>query len=124
MPITRNTTKAAKAAKKKLATKGKRYSPAEKEKAPDFVEKVNAEKGRGGVTTASKKFGVTALTVSNWLKKAGGEVKATPKAAGRPTMQKSTDVLDQLVALRDEIRGLEGQLAAKKVPSDRVKAKL
>jgi transposase-like protein len=53
-------------------SKGKRYTEKEKAQVLAFVDKTNATKGRGGITAASKKFGVTPLTISNWLKKVGG----------------------------------------------------
>ena len=135
---TRKATKTAKPTKaaipataaKASGTKGKRYTPAEKAKVVSFVNSVNAEKGRGGVTAAVKKFGVTALTISTWLKKAGGAVKVTKTAAapikniGGRGPGKSADVLDQLVTLRDEIRALESTLAAKRVQFDKLKGKL
>ena len=52
-------------------SKGKRYTNKEKAQVLSFVEKTNAEKGRGGITAASKKFGITPLTISNWMKKTG-----------------------------------------------------
>ena len=52
-------------------SKGKRYTDKEKAQVLSFVEKTNAEKGRGGITAASKKFGITPLTISNWMKKTG-----------------------------------------------------
>lgn len=52
-------------------SKGKRYTDKEKAQVLAHVEKVNAEKGRGGITAASKKFGITPLTISNWVKKTG-----------------------------------------------------
>ncbi len=52
-------------------SKGKRYTDKEKAQVLAFVEKTNAEKGRGGITAASKKFGITPLTISNWMKRTG-----------------------------------------------------
>jgi transposase-like protein len=52
-------------------SKGKRYTDKEKAQVVAFVEKTNAEHGRGGITVASKKFGITPLSISNWMKKAG-----------------------------------------------------
>ncbi|MDE0596230.1 MAG: hypothetical protein OSB65_13390 [Roseibacillus sp.] len=49
-------------------SKGKRYSEAEKAKILNHVEQVNSKRGRGGITSAAKKYGVTALTISNWLR--------------------------------------------------------
>jgi transposase-like protein len=86
------TPKAKKAAKKavKKATKGGkgkkgvRYSPEFKNSVVDFVESYNAKNGRGGQNQASKKFKLSVLTVSAWLKAAGskkpGRKKITAKA--------------------------------------------
>lgn len=52
-------------------SKGKRYTDKEKAQVLAFVEKTNSDKGRGGITAASKKFGITPLTISNWMKKTG-----------------------------------------------------
>ena len=52
-------------------SKGKRYTDKEKAQVLAFVEKTNAEKGRGGITAASTKFGITPLTISNWMRKSG-----------------------------------------------------
>lgn len=49
-------------------SKGKRYSEAEKAKILNHVAQVNRKRGRGGITSAAKKYGVTALTISNWLR--------------------------------------------------------
>jgi hypothetical protein len=52
-------------------SKGTRYADKEKARVLAFVEKTNAENGRGGITAASKKFGITPLTISNWMKRSG-----------------------------------------------------
>lgn len=52
----------------KPQSKGKRYNEAEREEILGHVEEVNRSKGRGGIAAASKRFGVTALTISNWLR--------------------------------------------------------
>ena len=52
-------------------SKGKRYTDKEKAEVLSFVETTNAERGRGGITAAAKKFKITPLTISNWLKKTG-----------------------------------------------------
>jgi hypothetical protein len=48
-------------------TKGKRYTEAERRKILNHVEHVNKTRGRGGIASASREFGVTALTIGNWL---------------------------------------------------------
>ncbi|MCW1921084.1 transposase [Luteolibacter arcticus] len=55
-------------AKKVAASKGKRYSEAEKAEILAFID----AQGRGGQSKASKKFGVSPLTLSSWRKKSGG----------------------------------------------------
>ena len=121
--------KAAKAAKKKSGTKGKRYSPAEKQKVLALVEQVNAKKGRGGVTAAVKKFGVTALTISNWIKKEGGGAMKVAKAAAprkradkRPG--KSAGTWERMVALKADIDVMERKLEAKKAEFSQLAKKL
>ena len=56
---------------RKQKAKGKRYSEKERAQVLAFVDKTNAVKGRGGITAAAKKFGVTPLTISSWMKKVG-----------------------------------------------------
>ena len=63
------------------SAKGKRYTPAEKAEVVAFVEKINAEKGRGGQSAASAKFKISQLTISSWLK---GSKGAAPAKVGRP----------------------------------------
>ena len=58
-------------ANKKQSTRGKRYSSSERMKILSFVEKYNATNGRGGAAEASRKYGISQLTIGNWLKAAG-----------------------------------------------------
>jgi len=58
-------------AKKKQSTRGKRYSSVERVQILSFVEKHNATNGRGGAAEASRKYGISQLTIGNWLKAAG-----------------------------------------------------
>ena len=67
---------------KKKTTKGKRYTPEEKQEVLDYVDSVDSEKGRGGVAAAQRKFGITALTITNWKKKASGGVSTPSKKGG------------------------------------------
>lgn len=67
----------------KKATKGRRYTPAEKKKVVDFVNEYNAAKGRGGQSEAAKKFNISQLTIAKWLKRdaKGGSSSASPATA-------------------------------------------
>lgn len=58
---------------KKAAATGVRYTDAEKQKVVDFVSEYNTANGRGGQSAAAKKFNVTPLTISGWLRTLGGK---------------------------------------------------
>ena len=120
----------------KKSKKGKRYTDAEKQKIVDFVTAYNAKNGRGGASNASKKFGVSQLTVGAWLKKGKTTTKVAAKVAvkgavkgarrGRPPGSKAKTVVaasgsrtrilaalgkaDQVIAAkRKELNALEAQ---------------
>ncbi len=57
--------------KKKQSARGKRYSSTERVNILSFVEQYNAKNGRGGAAAASRKYGISQLTIGNWLKAAG-----------------------------------------------------
>jgi hypothetical protein len=117
-----STKKAATKQSKAKSSKGVRYSEDQKKAVIDFVNQVNAERGRGGVTAAVKKFGVTALTISNWIKKIGAP--AVTSAAPAKAESSSEAVLKSLLSLQEEITGLQQQLAAKRKVFDQLKKKL
>ena len=115
-----------KTAARKTATKkapagkrGTRYSTAMKQKVVEFVNTVNAEKGRGGAAAASRKFGVGQLTIGKWLKGSGSS-PAPKKRAGRPktagtkpagasAFRKLADMDEQISTKRAELAALEAQ---------------
>ena len=101
-------------------TRGKRYTSAEKAEILTFVDQHNAEnKGRGGAAAASRKFKVSQLTISNWLRDAGGkssssraknaDISAILKKLG-DVHKKMAKVEDELSALRKEYAALKSQL--------------
>ncbi len=67
--------------KSKKAPTGIRYTDAQKQEVVDFVAKYNSENGRGGQSAAAKKYNITQLTISAWLKAFGGKSAKTAKAA-------------------------------------------
>lgn len=105
----------------KKTAKGKRYSEAKKRQVVDFANEVNAERGRGGVSAAARKFGVTPLTISKWIKDGSGS-GAPPVKQGRKPV--GGDILQQLVALNAEIKSLEAELAGKTARFDMLKRQL
>lgn len=112
------------ATKSKAATKsttGKRYSDGEKAEIIKFVEEFNAKNGRGGQTTAAKKYGVSQLTLATWLKANGtGERKSGSKRSGSSLTTK----LASLAKLNGEIIRTEKELQALKAKFAALKASL
>jgi transposase-like protein len=129
----------------KKSKKGKRYSAEEKQAIIDFVNEYNAAKGRGGAANASKKFGVSQLTVGSWLKSGKGgakkKVKVVAKKAakkgarrGRPPGRKAkvaasgagdrSQVLAALFAADKEISAKRKELAALEAKFEKLKGSL
>ena len=111
----------------KKSKKGKRYTDAEKQKIVDFVNSYNEANGRGGASNASKKFGVSQLTVGAWLKKGTttttkAKTKTAKKAAkgarrGRPPGRKakaSVGASSGRTKLLAALGKVDGQIAAKR----------
>ena len=113
---------------KKAGVRGKRYTPAEKQDIVSFVEKYNAENGRGGQSAASKKFGISQLTISSWLKASGAAPspgKRGPKAGKVSAKGGSiSSKLNALLNLGTEIEKAEANLTALKAKFNSLKASL
>ncbi len=90
---------------KSNAAKGRRYSISEKRAVLEYVENVNLERGRGGIAAAAKRFGVSPLTISNWLRSNGLPTRGS--GGNRP----SVDVFRRLAELHEQIVKVEGELA-------------
>jgi transposase len=139
-----NGSKPAKAAKAAKATKvaaksrlGSRYSDEQKKNVTDFVVAYNTANGRGGASTASKKFGVSPLTVMAWLKaagvngvnkKTGSKSKAVAKSAKvTKAASGSGDLsakLNSLLSLSKQIAAAESELANLQSKFNSLKASL
>ena len=93
---------------------------------------MNAKKGRGGLSAATKKFGVSPLSLSNWIKKGGGSAtggkKGGAKAAGSGPGRRRTggrdNALKELVALNREISRTRAQLDAAEAKFQKLKGAL
>jgi transposase-like protein len=135
--------KAAKATKAKAGAKlGSRYTPEQKQEVIDFVIGYNKANGRGGPSNASKKFGISPLTVVAWLKAAGestvknaprkgAKVAKTAKASKGAAVTKSNSgsgninsKLASLLALSTEIATTETKLAQLQAKFSSLKASL
>ena len=116
---TRTLAKAKKKAAKGKVAHGKRYSDAVKSRVIEFVNQINSEKGRGGISAAAKKCGASPLSISNWVKKGRSTVKAAvAKAGSRPRSGSRDNILHELTSLnrtitkrRRELDELEARFA-------------
>jgi hypothetical protein len=84
---------------------------------------VNADKGRGGQSAASKKYKISPLTISSWIRAGiGGGVVASGDGASvsGPIGKK----LSKLQALHDQIARAEKDLAKLKVQFNALKSAL
>ena len=102
--------------------RGVRYDAAKKQEVIDFVAAYNAKNGRGGQSEAARKFGITILTVSSWLKGSGVKAPKAPKVPKGTKAAKApkeaavspgiTNKVKALLDLGDQIRKLQAQYAA------------
>lgn len=108
------------ASRKKNSSKARRYSVKEKEDILRYVESVNAKQGRGGQTAAVKKYGISALTISTWMRNhSNGAVSIKGSAKGG-----IGGTLAKLSALHAEIAAKEKQLAAMQAEFAKLKASI
>lgn len=99
--------------------RGKRYTADEIREILSFAAQVDAEKGRGGITAAGQKYGVTPLTISAWRRKAG---EITPRAGRTPA--DIGEALKRMTVLAEEIAALREQLDAKELEYKQLRAKI
>ena len=123
--------KAAKAAKGGGAKggRGSRYSADFKREVVDFVNSHNAANGRGGQSAASRKFKVSILTVSSWLKKGGAKVKPGRKAASAKATTGKGDAglaakVKSLIQLGAEVRKAEANVEQLRAKYDALSASI
>lgn len=119
--------KAKKGPKKGSKGAGKRYSSAEKQEVVDFVNSYNAANGRGGQSEAARKFNISILTVSAWLKKSGVKVaKGAKGAAGRKASAAApaglTSKVAKLIEMSDRVRKAEVELEKLRAGYESLKA--
>lgn len=107
--------------KKVKNSKGRRYTEEEKANIIAQVEKVNASKGRGGQTAAAKKFGISMLTISNWMKKSPAAAK---RGTGKSKSKSVNGALAKLAGLHSQIEAKQKEIAKLRQQFDVVKRSL
>ncbi len=107
------------ASRKKNPSKARRYSVKEKEEILRYVESVNSKQGRGGQTAAVKKYGISALTISTWLRNQG-----TSLPNGRASSNGTGGVIAKLGNLYAEIVSKEKELSSLRAQFDKLKSSI
>ena len=102
--------------KSKVTSRGKRYTPDERQQVLEFVEEHNVEHGRGGMTTAVKHFGISAVTIRSWL----NDINAASTAGASPSHE--GDVYRHIAVLVDEVHMLSTKLEDKKAELEKLRA--
>ncbi|WAC18524.1 HAD-IB family phosphatase [Luteolibacter sp. SL250] len=111
----------------KKAPKGKRYTDEEKNDILGFVQKYNDDNGRGGQSAASKKYGISQLTIASWLKSgASSGAKRGRKGASVKGGKGGSfsSKLNALSALANQIDKAEADLAKLKAKFQALKSDL
>ncbi|MGB6221110.1 hypothetical protein [Haloferula sp.] len=110
--------------KKVNSAKGRRYTRAEKADILAYVEQVNSQKGRGGQSAASKKFKISPLTISSWIRSGYGESSGIPAMPGVGSSGPIGKKLAKLQALHDQITRMEKELSKTKAQFNALKSSL
>lgn len=93
----------------------KRYSEEQRKEILNFITNYNAENRRGGQSAATKKYGVTALTLAAWAKKSG-QAKGKVKSSKR--------LLERLEQVKIDIAKTEKQLSKLHAEADQLRLAL
>lgn len=101
--------------------KGKRYTSAEKAEVLNWVNDYNAKHGRGGVANASKEFGITQLTIHNWVRQGGAAMGGN---SGLRVAPNHSGILRELADLLDQISERESELSSLLKEYDALRKKL
>ena len=111
----------------KKTTKGKRYSAEEKNDIVAFVQKFNADNGRGGQSAAAKKYGISQLSVASWLKAGGESAPVAGKRRGRKpgsvNKAKGGSTGGSYSAKLGELSALANQIDKAQLELDKLKSK-
>lgn len=84
----------------------KRYSDEEKADILRFVQQVNQEKGRGGVSAAVREYGISPITVNGWLrnqKESGPSLPLPKNASAVEIFQRLADLHSSIEIKREEL---------------------
>ena len=93
-------------------TRGTRYTAKQKAAILLFVDKHNAKNGRGGAAAASRKHGITQLTISKWMKETGSPApKRKATSDFNKTISRLTEVHKEMATLQEKLDKLRKEYA-------------
>ncbi len=101
--------KAGKASNLAKTARGIRYSAERKKEVVNFVTSYNKAHGRGGQNQAARKFNLSVLTVSSWLKNAG----VAPKPSKAAKIQGARRLLAQIRRMESALSALKASIESK-----------
>ena len=113
---TKKTPQAKTTPQKSFSKSAVRYSPEQKAEILTFVRDYDETHGKGGQTVASKRFGVSTLSIWTWMKASAKPKKRTVAKKAAPL--ESSDVneiigrvqaLRRMTEIQEEIEGLVAQ---------------
>ncbi len=93
----------------------KRYSDEQRKEILSFIDSYNAQNRRGGQSAATKKYGVTALTLASWAKKSG-QSKGKQKSSKR--------ILERLEQVKIDIAKTEKKLTKLQMEANQLRQDL
>ncbi|HCI91401.1 MAG TPA: hypothetical protein DHV60_02465 [Verrucomicrobiales bacterium] len=100
--------------------RGKRYTTAQKSEVLAYVKEVNADMGRGGAAAASRKFGISQITIGQWILKNSAPVQKTNSDNSGPKpsntgfaakLRRLADIHDLISEKKAELVSLEKEYA-------------
>ena len=89
--------------------KGRRYTVEERAEVIRHVEEHNQTHGRGGMASAARRFGITPLTISNWLNRRSAPVSNSNSI--EDVLTEIGEVNREIVAKEEELRVLKRRYA-------------
>ena len=99
--------------------RGQRYSPPEKSRIIEYIQEHNRTKGRGGQRAAHRKFGVSTLTLKNWMTYGIHGLRSGPSK-----LDNVGRILESMHALARRMEEKEEALARLKARYERLKGEI
>jgi len=103
-PVAKKTAEVVEPAK---SARGTRYTAKQKAAILLFVDKFNAKNGRGGAAEAARKYSITQLTISKWMKETGAPAPTRKHTADfNKTISRLTEIHKEMASLQEQLDSL------------------